>query len=83
VITEQFQLGFQGLLNSSLNDLLAHIDGQRLDGIEVDVESWPFVSKSTPRDNFSPTVRHVAKVGQILGLTLGKRHLQFVLELED
>jgi hypothetical protein len=83
VITEQFQLGVQGLLNGSLDDLPAHIDGQRLDGIEVDVESRPFVSKSTPRDNFSPTVRHVAKVGQIIGPTLGKRHPLFVLELGE
>jgi hypothetical protein len=83
MITEEFQLGLQGLLDGPPDDSLAHIDGQGLDGIEVDVESWAFVPVGPPGNNFSPPVRQVAKVGQFLGLTLGERHGVFVLELEE
>jgi len=82
-IAEDFQLGFQSLLDSPFDDGLANIDGQGFDGIEVDVESRPFVSKGTTGNNFPPSVGHVAKVGQILGLTLGERHCVFVLELGE
>ena len=43
------------------DDGLPHIDGQGLDGVEVEVEPWPFVAVSTPGDNFSPAVSQVAK----------------------
>jgi hypothetical protein len=81
VIAEEFQLRFQGLLDGPSDDGLAHLDGQGLDGIEVDIEPRPFLPIGTPGNNFSPPVRHVAKVGQFLGLTLGERHGVFVLEL--
>jgi len=82
-IAEDFQLGFQSLLDGPFDDGLANIDGQGFDGIEVDVESRPFVSKGTTGNNFPPSIGHVAKVGQILGLTLGERHCVFVLELGE
>jgi hypothetical protein len=83
VITEEFQLGFQDFLNGALDQSLAHIDGQGLDGIEIDAEPGTFVAVSAPGDNFPPPVRHVAQIGQILGLTLGERHGVFVLELGE
>jgi hypothetical protein len=83
VITEEFPLGLQGLLDGPDDDSLADIDGQGLDGIEVDVESRSFVPVGTAGNNFSPPVSHVAKVGQILGLTFGERHGVFLLELES
>jgi hypothetical protein len=82
VITEEFPLGLQRLLNGPPDDGLSHLDGQGFDGIEVDVESRAFVPVGTPGDDFSPPVRHVAEVGQILGLSLGERHAGFVLELK-
>ncbi|HMB02328.1 MAG TPA: hypothetical protein VKP69_01145 [Isosphaeraceae bacterium] len=81
MIAEEFQLRVQGLLDGPSDDGLAHLDGQRLEGIEVDIEPRPFLPVGTPGNNFSPPVRHVAKVGQFLGLTLGERHGVFVLEL--
>ena len=83
MIPEEFPLGFQGLLDGPPDDGLADIDGQGFDGIEVDAKPRTFFSVGTPGDNFSPAVRHVAKVGQILGLSLGERHGVFVLELGD
>ena len=83
MIAEEFQLGLQDLFDGPLDDGLTHINGQRLDGIEVDVEPRTFVPISTSGDNFPPPVSHVAKVGQIVGLTLGERHDVFVLELGE
>jgi hypothetical protein len=55
-IAEDFQLGFQSLLDGPFDDGLANIDGQGFDGIEVDVESRPFVSKGTTGNDFPPSV---------------------------
>jgi hypothetical protein len=81
VIAQEFQLGFQDLLNGPPDDGVADIDGQGLDRVEVDVESRTFVAVSAPRNDFAPPVGHVAELGQILGLSLGERHRVFVLEL--
>lgn len=83
VIAEKFPLGFQRLLNSPLENGSADIDSEGFDGIEVDIESRPFVPICTTGDNFSPPVCHVAQVRQILGLTFGERHRVFVLELGE
>ena len=83
MIPEEFPLGFQDLLDGPLDDGLTDINGQGLDGIEVDVQPRPFVPISTSGDDFSPPVSHVAKVGQIVGLSLGERHGVFVLELGE
>ncbi len=83
MIAEEFALGFQGLLDGPLDDGLTHIDGQRLDGIEVDVEPGPFIPEGTSGDDFPPPVSQVAKVGRIVGLTLGEWHRGFVLELAN
>jgi hypothetical protein len=83
VIAEELQLGFEDLLDGPPGDGLSHIDSQGLDRIEVDVKPRAFFSVGTPGDNFTPAVRHVAKVGQILGLSLGEWHGVFVLELAE
>jgi hypothetical protein len=83
MITEEFQLRSQDLLDGPPDDGLPHINGQGLDGIEVDIEPRTFVPISTAGDDFPPPVRHVAQIGQIVGLTLGERHGLFVLELGE
>lgn len=81
VIAEAFELDLEYFLNSPLSDGFADLDGQGFDGVEVKVESRPFLAVSAPRDNFPPTLRHVANIGQILRLALGERHGVAVLEL--
>jgi len=83
MIAEELQLGFQGLLDGPLDDGLTDINGQGFDGIEIDVEPRPFVPVSTAGDNFSPAVRHVANVRQILRLSFAEWHRVFVLELGE
>ena len=61
MITEAFELGLEDLLDGPPDDGLTHIDGQGLDGIEVDVEPRTFVPISTSGDDFPPPVSHVAK----------------------
>jgi hypothetical protein len=82
-IAEEFQLGSESFLNGTFDNGSAHFDGHGFDGIEIDIESRALISIGTTGNNFPPTVRHVAKVGQILGLTLGERHGVFVLELRE
>ena len=50
MIAEEFPLGLQGLLDSALDDGLAHLDGQGLDGIEVDVEPGPLLAVRRPAE---------------------------------
>lgn len=83
MITEQFQLAFQDFLNGPLDHGLADIDGHGLDGVKIEIEPGTLVAVGTTGDNFAPPVGHVAKIGQILGLTLGERHGVFVLELRE
>jgi hypothetical protein len=83
MIAEAIELGLENLLDGPTNDSLAHVDGEGFDGIEIEVEPRSFVSVSPPDDNFPPTVSRVAKLGQILGLILGERHGEFVLELGE
>jgi hypothetical protein len=83
VIAEEFQLSFQGLLNGPPDDGLADVDGHGFNRFEVDVEPGSLLTVSTPGNNFPPPVGHVAKVGRLLGLSLGERHDVFFLELGE
>jgi hypothetical protein len=83
VIAETLELGLEDLLDGPADHGLAHVDGEGFDGIEVEVESGSFVSVSSPDDNFPPTVSRVAKLGEVVGLTLGEWHDEFVLELGE
>jgi hypothetical protein len=81
VIAEALELGPEDVLDRPSNEGLSDVDGQRLDGIEVQVEPRPFLPEGTSGDDLSPPVRHVVKRRRIVGLTLGERHGVFVLEL--
>lgn len=81
MIAEELQLCLQNVLDGSPDDGLANIDGQGLDGIEVDVEPGPFVAVRAAGGNSPPSVGHVAKLGRFAGLSLGERHGVFFLEL--
>jgi hypothetical protein len=83
VIAEALELDLEDFLDGSLNDGLPDLDGQRFDGIEIKVESRPFLSIGAAGDDFPPPVGHVAKVGWIVGRTLGEWHRVFVLELAN
>ena len=83
MIAETLELEPEGILNGTPNDGLPHVDGQRFDGIEIEVEPRPFLALGATGDDFPPPVRHVAKIGRILRRTLGERHGVFVLELGE
>jgi hypothetical protein len=83
VIAEASELGPENFLDRPLDDGLSDVDGQGLDGIEVEVESRPSFPVGTPGDDSSPTVGQIAKRRRIVGLTLGEWHGVFVLELGE
>jgi hypothetical protein len=83
VIAEALELDLEDVLNGPPGDGLTDVDGQGFDGIEIEVESRPFLAIGAAGHNFPPPVRHVAEIGQIVGLTLGERHVVFVLELGE
>jgi hypothetical protein len=83
VIAEALELDPEDFLDGPPDDGLPHVDGQGFDGIEIEVESRSFLPVGAPSDDSAPPVRHVAKVGGIVGLTLGERHGVFVLELGE
>jgi hypothetical protein len=83
VIAEALELASEDFLDGALDDGLTHVDGQGLDGVEVEVEPRSFLPVSTPGDDFPPSVSQVAKRGQIVGLTLGERQGVIVLELGE
>jgi len=81
VIAEEFQLAPQDFLNGSPADGLPHLDSQGLDGIKVDVQPRPFITEGASGGNFFPTGGNVAKRRVIVGLSPGKCHGEFILEL--
>ena len=83
VVAEALELGSEDFLNGTSDDSLTHINSQGFDGIEIEVEPRPLLAEAASANNFPPPVSHVAKVGQIVGRTLGERHGVFVLELAE
>ena len=83
VVTEALELGAEDLFDGSTGEGLGHVDGQGLDGVEVEVEPGSGVAEGAAGDDFPPAVGQVAQIGPILGLALGERHRRFVLELGD
>jgi hypothetical protein len=83
VIAEELQLGPEGFLNGPLDDGLADLDGEGLDGIEVAIEPGPVDPVGAAGDDFPPPEGQVAEIGPILGLSLGERHGESILELGD
>ena len=78
---EEFGLGPEDLFDDPLEQRLSHVDGQRFDGVEIEIESGSGLTEGTAADDFSPAVGEVVDLRRIRGLTLGERHGQFVLEL--
>lgn len=78
---EEFGLGPEDLFDSPLEQRLGRVDGKRLDGVEIEIESGPGLTEGAAADDFSPAVGEVADLRRIRGLTLGERHGQLVLEL--
>jgi len=83
VVAKALELLLEDVLDDALDDGLTHVDGQRLDGVEVQVEPRSFFPVSTSGDDLPPPVSQVAEIGQIVGLTLGEWHGVFVLELGE
>jgi hypothetical protein len=83
MVAEEFQLGLEDILDGPLDDGLTDLDGEGLDGIVVEIEPWALLTIGPPGDDFTPAIGHVAEFGEIVGLTLGERHVEFVLELEE
>ncbi|MBV8608683.1 MAG: hypothetical protein JO034_14635 [Singulisphaera sp.] len=83
MIAEALELDPEDFLDGALDDGLADVDGQGLEGVEVEVEPRAFLPVSAPGDDFPPPSGHVAELGQIVGLTPGEWHGVFVLELEE
>ena len=78
---EEFGLGPEDLFDGPLEQRLSRVDGKRLDGVEIEIESGPGLTEGAAADDFSPAVGEVADLRRIRGLTLGERHGQLVLEL--
>ena len=80
---EQFSLGPEDLFDGPLEQRLGDLDGQRLDGVEIEFESGSGLTEGATAHDFSPAVGEIADRRRIRGLALGERHRQFVLELGD
>ena len=83
MIAKALELASEDLLDGALDDGLPHIDGQGLDGVEVEVEPWTLLTISTPGDDFPPAVSQVAQFLKIVGPSLGEWHGVFILELGE
>ncbi len=83
MIAEALELDAEDFLDGALDDGLADVDGQGLDGVEVEIEPRSLLPVSAPGDDFPPPMGHVTEFGQIVGLSLGERHGEFVLELAE
>jgi hypothetical protein len=81
MITEPLELASEDVFDGASDDGLTDVDGQGFDRIEIEVEARPFFAVSASGDDLPPPVGHVAKLGQIVGPTLGERHGVLVLEL--
>jgi hypothetical protein len=83
MIAEEFQLGPEGFLKGPLDHGLADLDGEGLEGVEVAVEPGAVGAEGAAGDDFSPAIGQVAEFGQIVGLSLGERHGESILELGE
>jgi hypothetical protein len=83
VIAKAVELIAENLLDGALDDGLPHVDGQGLDGVEVEVEPWTLLAIGTPGHDFSPAVSQIAEFLKIVGLSLDEWHSEFILELGE
>lgn len=83
MIAKALELTAEDLLDGAPDDGLPHIDGQGLDGVEVEVEPWTLLAIGTPGHDFPPAVSQIAEFVKIVGLSLGEWHSEFILELGE
>jgi hypothetical protein len=81
LVAAELELVSEDLFDGPAGQGLGHVDSQRFDRVEIQIEPWPGFAKGTAGDDFSPAVNQVAQLGPILGLILGERHRSFILEL--
>ncbi len=81
LVTEELELAAEDLFDGPAGQGLGHVDCQRFDRVEIQIESRPDFAEGAARDDFSPAIDQVAQLGPILGLILGERHRSFILEL--
>jgi hypothetical protein len=83
LVAEELDLLSKDLFDGPSGQGLGHVDGQRLDRVEIQIKPWSGFAKGTPGDDFSPAIDQIVQLGPILGLVPGKRHRPFILELGD
>jgi hypothetical protein len=83
LVAEALEVDLEDPCAGPLNHGLPHIDGQECDRLASEVEPQRFLPDSASGHDFLPARGQIAEVGQILGLTLGERHLEFAFELGD
>jgi hypothetical protein len=83
MIAKALELTAEDLLDRTPDDGLPHIDGQGLDGVEVEVEPWTLLAIGTPGHDFPPAVSQIAEFVIIVGLSLDEWHSEFILELGE
>lgn len=81
LVAEESELASEDLFDGPAGQGLGHVDCQRFDRVEIQIESRSGFAKCAACDNFSPTVDQIAQLGSILGLILGEGHRSFILEL--
>ena len=83
MIPKEMALIAENLLNGAPDDGLPHIDGQGFNGVEIEVEPRTLLAESTSGHDFSPTVGQVVEFLEIVSLSLGEWHSEFILELGE
>lgn len=83
MIAKALELSAEDLLDGAPDDGLPHIDGQGLDGVEVEVEPWTLLAIGPAGHDFPPAVCQIAKFLKIVGLSFGEWHSEFILELGE
>jgi hypothetical protein len=83
VIAKAVELVAENLFDGALDDGLPHVDGQGLNGVEVEVEPWTLLAIGTPGHDFSPAVSQIAEFLKIVGPSLDEWHREFILELGE
>ena len=67
---ELFGLGPEDLFDGPLEQRLGDIDGKRLDGVEIEIESGSGLTEGAAAHDFSPAVGEIANLRRIRRLAL-------------
>ena len=71
----------QGLLDGSLDDGLSCLEGNRFDGVEVEVQVRSLVAKGAARHDFPPVFGQGKNLALTWDLGASERHYEFLHEL--